>query len=200
MSFIREFLLEAAEDMRVPNDPSQVSESPAAPIPMDDNNFATPPPAAAPGAPQIAPPPAMPTMDQTGAPTTQKDVLKSALVLAVTAELKAIISTCEKQFEKEDMTPETSGIYISNLLTSLASSAEKLKKVAGMSSEEAPAEETPLPEPVAEVPPPPPTEEGGMTEPMEAAGQPQESNESDMTEPGMEKLPPPEFTSPNEAI
>lgn len=188
-SFIKEFLLEAMEDLRVPNNPSEISESPApaSGAPMDDANFAPAPPTQQVAGMQMPAIPDMPTASPAGNPTMQKAVMKKDLVLTVTQELKAIIATCEKQFEKEDMTVETGGIYIANLLSSLATSAKKLKDVMGLTEEPAAEESMPAPE-------------ESFTEPMDVASQAQtNAMESDFTEPA-QPVPTPEMTSPTEVI
>lgn len=198
MLSIRELLLEAPEEVSLPKQP--VSAAPAsAGAPMSQDDFAPAPPAAA--APGMNPLPTMHT-GAAGPSTVQKEVLNKQLMLAITGELKSMISTYEKKFESEDFTIDDAKIYIHNFLESLAFHADKIANLIGEDMPddvaedmpvEAPLEEPPMPEMPVEEPAPVQTGEMGL-EPSLDMGQPS----PELTDPNPYEPSP--FTNPSEAI
>lgn len=200
MVSIRQLLLEAPEEVSLPKQP--VSAAPAtAGAPMSQDDFApAPPPTAAPG---MNPLPTMHT-GAAGPSTVQKEVLNKQLMLAITGELKSMISTYEKKFESEDFTIDDAKIYIHNFLESLAFHADKIANLIGEDMPddvaedmpvEAPLEEPPMPD--ASIEEPAPVEVGSMDAGLEAPlGDVAPSPE--LTDPNPYEPSP--FTNPSEAI
>ncbi len=192
-------LTEAPEEMTVAKEP--VSAAPVTGDTMADTDFAPQPQAAQmPAAPMSAP--AMPTPSN-GHNTVQKEVLNKQLMLAITSELKSLISTYEKKFEGEDFAVQDATIYINNFLESLAFQADRIAALIGEApadeSEgvEMPQEDIVPPEPTMPEPPPAPMPEESMamSEPTDEFTTPEVSPEASFggfTNPG-------EFTEPNEA-
>jgi hypothetical protein len=158
---------------------------------MSTNDFAPAPPPATVNPMTGAP--SMP-MGQASAHTVQKEVLNKQLILAITSELKSLISTYEKKFEGEDFTVDDAKIYISNFLESLAFHAEKIAGLIGEGAPEEgmpgegvemPQEEVMPPEPVAEEPPmeEEPVETGTLPEPSAQLSEPFTPEANQFTEP-----------------
>ena len=132
-SLIKRMLTEAPEEITLPS--TEVASTEGSPLSTDD--FApAPSPATAPKMPQ----------GNIGASTLKKEVINKEPVLAITSELKSVISTYEKKFEGEDLTVETATIFLNSLLETLAFYAEKIDSL--VNSEQAPE----LPAPVEETP------------------------------------------------
>lgn len=189
-------LTEAPEEMALAAEPT--SAAPVAGDAMSASDYAPEPPAPAPtpAAPMSAP--AMPSI-QGGMNTVQKEVLNKQLMLAITSELKSLISTYEKKFEGEDFTVDDAKIYINNFLESLAFHADKIAALVG----EAPAGEG-VEMPQEDIVPPAPVEEP-MSEPTPDFSMPEPGLEPEASpvEAGGESFggftTPNDFTNPNEA-
>ena len=167
-SLIRQFLAEA-EDLNLNKEP--VTAAPPAGAPMSDADFPPAPPEAAPG--MSAGAPNMPTPSGGGSNTVQKEVLNKDLIVSVTAQLKASVTTFEKIFEKGDVTVDSAKTYIDGFLNTLAFYAESISKVCSGGEMEAmpelPAEE-PMPEAPTPEMAPPMAPEGMAPEGMPAEG------------------------------
>ena len=182
-------LTEAGNEMALPKE--DVS---AAPIAGGDTMGATdfapaPPPMAAMGMPQGAP--AMPQAQQ-GPNTIQKDVLNKQLVLAITSELKGVISTYEKRFENTEFSVEDAKIYLNSFLQSLAYHADNIANLIG---EEIPEEGAGMEMPPEDIMPPEPAVEEPIAPPVETGMLPEVSPE--LSEPAT--VEPNMFTEPNAA-
>ena len=176
-------LTEAGEELSLPKEPVT-----AAPIIGGDNmsaaDFAPPqPPPAAMGTPQGVP--AMPQTQQ-GPATVEKSVLNKQLILAVTSELKGVISTYEKRFENSDLSIDDAKIYLNSFLQSLAFHADKIASIMGeevpeeTADVEMPQENIMPPEPTMELPP---VETGTLPEAPPEFSEPVESEPNLYTEP-----------------
>lgn len=202
-SYIRQILTEAPEEVTLPKE--SVSAAPvSAGAPMSGADFApAPPPTQAGG---MAPLPTMHT-NAAGPSTVQKEVLNKQLMLAITGELKSMISTYEKKFESEDFTIDDAKIYIHNFLESLAFHADKIANLIGEDmpddvpdgalDELAPELEVPVSEP--ELPVPPVSETGELDLPVDSGlGEAPQDQSTELTDPNPYEPSP--FTNPSEAI
>ncbi len=204
-SMIKNCLLEATEDIKI--DAADATAAPVSGNPMAPEDFSAQPPTATQTGmlsnPVAAAPLNMPQGLQQGSITIQKTVLNKERVVAITAELKSIIATYEKKFEKEDISVENAEIQLSNMLDSLAFYADKLAALIGRNTEtepgselsqESPEEPTGLSKEQLESSELPPLEELG-TEP-EGTNTESEETYSNPVEPEKES----EFSNPYEAI
>ena len=144
-------LMEAPEEFELPKEPTSAAPTSITGDKMGDSDFA-PPSSSAGSAPAMPQVPSMPAGQQ-GTYTVNKEVLNKQLILAITAELKSVISTYEKKFEGEDFTIDDAKIYINNFLQSLAFHADKIANLIGEEiPEEAPEIEPELPTPDESLP------------------------------------------------
>ena len=124
-SLIRKIIMEADDFTLTPSPDAQEFVGGSTP---EEIAARTPPPAGAGGA-MGGQTMTLPQVTQQSS-TSQKTVFNNGVILAQLAELKAVITGTEKQFDpKTTLTPEAANIYISKLLDTLVKNAKDLNKL-----------------------------------------------------------------------
>ena len=123
-SLIRKIILEAEDLTLTPSPDAQ--EFTGGSTPEEIAARATPPAPAGPMGAMGGQTMTLPQVDAQ-ATTSQKTVFNNGVILAQLAQLKAVVTGAEKQFDPDNtLSPEAANIYISELLGTLVANAEKL--------------------------------------------------------------------------